>query len=95
VISDTHSLFTPLFLVFVGNWDCGCSVDVGFGCIMFCLFTFISDHISGTNIHVSIKIPWGRGGATDPESAGLGLKRGVFCLFSADLDIWGQVWANF
>jgi len=55
-----------------------------------------SPHISGTNIHVSIKNKRGAGGgsAADPESAVLSLKRGVFALFSADLDVWGQVWAR-
>jgi len=54
-----------------------------------------SPHISGTNIHVSIKNKKGAGGVpADPESAVLSLNRGVFALFSADLDVWGQVWAR-
>ena len=36
----------------------------------------------------------GGGSAADPESAVLSLNRGVFALFSADLDVWGQVWAR-
>jgi len=56
---------------------------------------WFSPHVLGTNIQVSIKNKKGAGGVpADPESAGLGLNPGVFGLFSADLDVWGQVWAS-